>query len=58
MEHRRTRLFVAAVAAGDPAPLSSDGDESLATHRVVWAAEQARVRGQVVRLAPDGTVTA
>ena len=42
--------FIAAVAAGDPALLSSDPAESLATHRVVWAAERARLTDQVVRL--------
>jgi predicted dehydrogenase len=48
--------FVAAVATGDATLLSSGGAESLATHRVVWAAEQARVRGTVVHLRSDGTV--
>ncbi|MET0491673.1 MAG: Gfo/Idh/MocA family oxidoreductase [Actinoplanes sp.] len=42
--------FLAAVATGDPALLSSDPAESLATHRVVWAAEQARLRDEVIRL--------
>ncbi|HEX2314268.1 MAG TPA: Gfo/Idh/MocA family oxidoreductase, partial [Thermomonospora sp.] len=44
--------FFAALAAGDPAPLSSDARESLAGHRVVWAAEQARRTGMVVDIAP------
>ncbi|GAA2550807.1 Gfo/Idh/MocA family oxidoreductase [Winogradskya consettensis] len=44
--------FLAAVASNDPALLSSDATQSLATHRVVWAAEQARLTGTVVRLTP------
>ncbi len=40
--------FVAALATGDPAPLGSDGRESLGSHRVVWAAERARHAGTVV----------
>jgi hypothetical protein len=39
--------FLAAVA-GDPGRLSSDLATSLASHRVVWAAERARVTGTVV----------
>ena len=42
--------FLDAVASGDPARLSSDAVQSLATHRVVWAAEEARRRGEVVTL--------
>jgi predicted dehydrogenase len=42
--------FLAAVAAGDPSLVSSDAAESLASHRVVWAAERARRTGQVVSL--------
>jgi predicted dehydrogenase len=42
--------FLAAVASGNPALLSSDAAQSLATHRVVWAAEEARRRGQVISL--------
>jgi predicted dehydrogenase len=42
--------FLAAVAAGDPALVSSDATQSLATHRVVWAAERARLEGSVVHL--------
>ncbi|WP_433462837.1 Gfo/Idh/MocA family protein [Spirillospora sp. CA-128828] len=45
--------FVAALAGGDPAPLSSGPRESLASHRVVWAAERARLDGAVIDLAPD-----
>ncbi|WP_433336201.1 Gfo/Idh/MocA family protein [Spirillospora sp. CA-294931] len=47
--------FVAALAAGDPAPLSSDGRQSLASHRVVWAAERARLTGTVVSVDPSPT---
>ncbi|MEV0563002.1 Gfo/Idh/MocA family oxidoreductase [Dactylosporangium sp. NPDC050588] len=42
--------FVAAVAAGDPTKLSSDMATSLASHRVVWSAERARLTSTVVRL--------
>ncbi|MDG6105815.1 Gfo/Idh/MocA family oxidoreductase [Dactylosporangium aurantiacum] len=42
--------FLAAVAAGDPALLSSDMATSLASHRVVWAAERARTAHTVVTL--------
>jgi predicted dehydrogenase len=51
-----TEAFLAAVAAGDPSLVSSDATQSLATHRVVWAAEHARRTGEVVRLAPDGSL--
>ncbi|MER6006048.1 Gfo/Idh/MocA family oxidoreductase [Nonomuraea angiospora] len=44
--------FLAAVASGDPSPLRSDAFESLMTHRVVWAAEQARRTGSVVTFRP------
>ncbi|MCQ0014648.1 hypothetical protein [Actinomadura madurae] len=47
--------FAAALAGGDPAPLSSGPRESLASHRVVWAAERARLAGTVVDLARDPT---
>ncbi|GAA3491699.1 Gfo/Idh/MocA family oxidoreductase [Streptomyces cremeus] len=47
--------FVAAVDKQDPSLVLSSGDESLATHRVVWAAERARHTGTVVTLdAPTG----
>ncbi|MEW2357683.1 Gfo/Idh/MocA family oxidoreductase [Spirillospora sp. NPDC029432] len=55
--------FVAALAAGDPAPLGSDGRESLDSHRVVWAAERARRAGTVTAVtaphaaAPDGALS-
>jgi predicted dehydrogenase len=42
--------FLAAVASENPALLSSDATQSLATHRVVWAAEEARRRGEVISL--------
>ncbi|MFD0688882.1 Gfo/Idh/MocA family protein [Actinomadura fibrosa] len=42
--------FVEALATGDPSRLSSGARESLATHRVVWAAERARRDGVVVEL--------
>jgi predicted dehydrogenase len=42
--------FLAAVAAADPALLSSDMATSLASHRVVWAAERSRATGAVVTL--------
>jgi predicted dehydrogenase len=45
-----TAAFLAAVAAGDPALLPSDAAASLATHRVVWAAERSRLTGETVRL--------
>ncbi len=44
--------FLAAVASGDPALLRSEAAESLMTHRVVWAAERARLTGTVVSLTP------
>jgi predicted dehydrogenase len=45
-----TNAFLTAVAAGDPTLLSSDATESLATHRVVWAAERSRHTGETVQL--------
>jgi predicted dehydrogenase len=42
--------FLAAVASGDPALIRSDAATSLAGHRVVWAAEEARELGTVVTL--------
>ncbi|NUO97993.1 MAG: Gfo/Idh/MocA family oxidoreductase [Nonomuraea sp.] len=44
--------FVAAVAQGDPSLVLTSGQESLATHRAVWAAERARHTGTVVPLTP------
>jgi predicted dehydrogenase len=45
-----TASFLRAVETGDPALLPTDATISLATHRVVWAAEEARVKGTVVTL--------
>ncbi|GAA2644023.1 hypothetical protein GCM10010412_005060 [Nonomuraea recticatena] len=45
-----TDAFLAAVSTGDPSLLRSDAAASLATHRVVWAAERARLSGTVVTL--------
>ncbi len=42
--------FVAAVESGDRTRLRSDAATSLASHRVVWAAERARLTGTVVSL--------
>jgi predicted dehydrogenase len=42
--------FVAAVESGDGTLLRSDAATSLASHRVVWAAERARLSGTVVSL--------
>ncbi|WP_199431492.1 Gfo/Idh/MocA family protein [Qaidamihabitans albus] len=42
--------FVDAVAAGDESLILSSGRESLATHRLVWAAERARHAGTVISL--------
>ena len=44
--------FLAAVSTGDPTLLPSDAAASLVTHRVVWAAERARLTGTVVSLTP------
>jgi predicted dehydrogenase len=45
-----TASFLRAVATGDPSLLPTDAAASLATHRVVWAAEEARTTGTVVAL--------
>jgi predicted dehydrogenase len=42
--------FLAAVATGDRTLIRSDAATSLAGHRVVWAAEEARLLGTVVTL--------
>ena len=42
--------FVAAVAANDPSLILSGPDESLETHRMVFAAEHARHEHRVVDL--------
>jgi hypothetical protein len=44
--------FLRAVAAGDASLVWTDADTSLASHRVVWAAEQARHTATVVTLPP------
>jgi predicted dehydrogenase len=44
------RAFLSAVLERDPGLLSSDMATSLASHRVVWAAERARRSGSVVTL--------
>lgn len=48
--------FVDALATDDPSLLSSDARQSLAGHRVVWAAERARRTGTVVRIDPSVVV--
>ncbi|MFI6484715.1 Gfo/Idh/MocA family protein [Nonomuraea sp. NPDC050663] len=48
-----TAAFLAAVAGGDPSLISSDAVSSLASHRVVWAAELARTTGTVVTLTEE-----
>ncbi|GGV26728.1 streptomycin biosynthesis protein StrI [Kitasatospora herbaricolor] len=45
--------FLDAVASGDQSHLSSDARTSLASHRVVWAAESARRTGTVATLPHD-----
>lgn len=45
-----TDAFLAAVATGDRTLLHTDAARSLASHRVVWAAEEARTTGTVVTL--------
>ncbi|WP_112249232.1 Gfo/Idh/MocA family protein [Kribbella monticola] len=45
-----TAAFLRAVESGDPTLLPTDAATSLATHRVVWAAEEARTTGTVVSL--------
>ena len=40
--------FVHALAEGDPSAFSSDGQASLATHSIVFAAERSRLSGAVV----------
>ncbi|WP_328324889.1 Gfo/Idh/MocA family oxidoreductase [Kribbella sp. NBC_00382] len=45
-----TATFLRAVQTGDPTLLPTDAGASLATHRVVWAAEEARTSGTVVTL--------
>jgi predicted dehydrogenase len=47
--------FLAAVASGDRTLIRSDAATSLAGHRVVWAAEEARALGTVVTLPLPGS---
>ncbi|GAB3210306.1 Gfo/Idh/MocA family protein [Marinactinospora thermotolerans] len=42
--------FLPAVAAGDPALVATSGEDALRSHLLVFAAEQARLEGRVVRL--------
>jgi predicted dehydrogenase len=42
--------FLAAVSAADPSLIKTGPAESLASHRVVWAAERARLTGTVVQI--------
>jgi predicted dehydrogenase len=49
-----TATFLRAVQTGDPSLLPTNAAISLATHQVVWAAEQARTTGTVVTLTPSG----
>jgi predicted dehydrogenase len=42
--------FIDALRLGEPGRFTSQGAASLATHRIVFAAERARVTGQVVEL--------
>ncbi|RCV52018.1 Gfo/Idh/MocA family protein [Marinitenerispora sediminis] len=46
--------FLPAVAAGDPSRVATSGEDALRSHLLVFAAEQARLEGRVVRLGPDG----
>ncbi|WP_203693507.1 Gfo/Idh/MocA family protein [Catellatospora coxensis] len=47
--------FLKAVASGDASALHSDAAASLASHRVVWAAEQARTSGTVLPFQADAS---
>ncbi|WP_232733749.1 Gfo/Idh/MocA family protein [Kitasatospora sp. CB02891] len=51
-DDRLFEAFVEAVATGAGDRIRSSGRDSLAAHRTVWAAEQARRTGTVVTLAP------
>jgi predicted dehydrogenase len=44
------RAFLAAVATGDRTLVTSGPEDSIASHRVVWAAEHARRTGTVVHI--------
>jgi predicted dehydrogenase len=45
--------FLSAVASRDAATILSGPAESLASHRVVWAAERARATGTTITLSPE-----
>lgn len=49
-DHALMAAFVRAVGRGDPAPILSGPRETLETHLMVFAAEQARTGGRVVTL--------
>jgi predicted dehydrogenase len=44
--------FIASVSEADPSLIKTGPGDSMASHRVVWAAEQARREGTVVDLSP------
>ena len=44
------KAFVRALCDGEPSLFSSDGRTSLTTHEIVFAAEEARLRGEVIGL--------
>ncbi|MBE3010651.1 Gfo/Idh/MocA family oxidoreductase [Microbispora sp. NEAU-D428] len=46
------RAFLAAVATGDHSLVTSGPEESISSHRIVWAAEHARHTGAVVEIRP------
>lgn len=50
-DHGIMRAFIEAVATGDQHKVWSGPEETLASHRIVFAAEQARLEGRVVELA-------
>lgn len=51
------RAFLEAVRTADRSGLLSGPQESLATHRIVWLAEQARRSGSVVSIASEVVAT-
>jgi predicted dehydrogenase len=53
-DERVMRTWLRAVRAGDPSLVPTNVAESLRTHRIVFAAEQARLEGRVVELPADG----
>ena len=53
LDWRAMARFIEAVATGDPGRILSGPATSLATHRIVFAAEWARRPGRVVTLRPD-----